>query len=181
VLTLVLGGARSGKSRYAQQLASSSDAAPVVFLATASAEGDPEMAARIARHRADRPPNWKTLEAPVELVSAAGSAEGVLLVDCVTLWIANLLYEHRALAIAARERKILGEIEALAAILKEKESIAVSNEVGEGIVPESAVAREFRDLQGQANQILAREASKVVLVVAGIPLTVKGGSITGTS
>jgi adenosylcobinamide kinase/adenosylcobinamide-phosphate guanylyltransferase len=75
-----------------------------------------------------------------------------------------------------REKKILGEVEALGAVLREKESIAVSNEVGEGIVAETAVAREFRDLQGQTNQILAREATKVVLVVAGIPLTVKGRS-----
>lgn len=174
MLTLVLGGARSGKSRYAQRRAA--DAEPVVFIATASTDGDPEMAERIARHRADRPGHWRTLEAPVDLVSAARSAEGLLLVDCVTLWIANLLYEHRALESDARERKILAEVEALAAILKEKESIAVSNEVGDGIVPETAVAREFRDRQGQANQILAREASNVVLVVAGIPLVLKGRS-----
>jgi adenosylcobinamide kinase/adenosylcobinamide-phosphate guanylyltransferase len=174
VLTLVLGGARSGKSRYAERLAA--DAQRVVFIATALTDGDPEMTERIARHRADRPGHWKTLEAPVELVSAARSAEGLLVVDCITLWIANLLYEHRALESAGRERKVLAEVEALAAILKERESIAVSNEVGDGIVPETAVAREFRDLQGQANQILAREASKVVLVVAGIPLIVKGRS-----
>ena len=172
MLTLVIGGARSGKSRYAQSLARSGER-PVLFVATAAPE-DPEMAARIERHRADRPPHWKTIEAPLEVVAAVRGADGVVLLDCVTLWIANLLYHHRALEGGAREAKILGEVEALAAVLREKEAIAVSNEVGEGIVPESSLAREFRDLQGQANQILAREAGQVVLLVAGIPLGLKG-------
>jgi adenosyl cobinamide kinase/adenosyl cobinamide phosphate guanylyltransferase len=132
------------------------------------------MAARIARHRADRPSHWKTLEAPLDVVGAVRSAEAVVLVDCVTIWISNLLYEHRALERPSREKKILGEVEALAAVLWKSEGIAVSNEVGEGIVPETPLAREFRDLQGQANQILAREALRVVLLVAGIPLTLKG-------
>ena len=175
MLTLVLGGARSGKSRHAQFLAAASGG-PVLFVATAapvSPDEDPEMAARIARHRADRPSHWKTLEAPLDVVAAVRSAEAVVLVDCVTIWISNLLYEHRALERASREKKVLGEVEALAAMLREREAVAVSNEVGEGIVPETRLAREFRDLQGQANQILAREASRVVLLVAGIPLTLK--------
>jgi adenosylcobinamide kinase/adenosylcobinamide-phosphate guanylyltransferase len=149
----------------------------VVFVATAApvAPGeDPEMAARIARHREDRPSHWKTLEAPLGVVAAVRSAVGLVLVDCVTLWISNLLYEHRALEGASREKKILFEVEALAAALRERASIAVSNEVGGGIVPETPLAREFRDLQGQANQILAREAARVVLLVAGVPLTLKG-------
>lgn len=179
MLTLVLGGARSGKSRHAQSLAAAAGG-PVLVVATAapvSPGEDPEMAARIARHRADRPSHWRTLEAPLDVVSAvrsAGPAEAIVLVDCVTLWISNLLYEHRALERPSREKKVLGEVEALAAVLREREAIAVSNEVGEGIVPETPLAREFRDLQGQANQILAREASRVVLLVAGIPLTLKG-------
>jgi len=176
VLTLVLGGARSGKSRHAQSLAAAAGG-PVLVVATAapvSPDEDPEMAARIARHRADRPSHWKTLEAPLDVVAAVRSAETVVLVDCVTIWISNLLYEHRALERPSREKKILGEIEALAAVLRKSEAIAVSNQVGEGIVPETPLAREFRDLQGQANQILAREASRVVLLVAGIPLTLKG-------
>ena len=131
------------------------------------------MAARIARHRADRPRHWRTLEAPLDVAAAVRSAEAVVVVDCITLWISNLLYEHRGLERASREKKILGEVETLAAALREPESFAVSNEVGEGIVPETALAREFRDLQGQANQILAREAPRVVLLVAGIPLTLK--------
>ena len=176
MLTLVLGGARSGKSRHAQTLATAAGSS-VLFVATAAAvspEEDPEMAARIARHRADRPSHWKTLEAPLDLVAAVRSAEAVVLVDCVTIWISNLLYQHRTLDGTSREKVILGEVEALAAVLREREAVAVSNEVGEGIVPETPLAREFRDLQGQANQILAREASKVVLLVAGIPVTLKG-------
>jgi adenosylcobinamide kinase/adenosylcobinamide-phosphate guanylyltransferase len=173
VLTLVLGGARSGKSRYAQSLAAAAGG-PVLFVATAAPpEEDREMADRIARHRADRPRHWKTLEAPVDVVTAVRAADAVVLVDCITLWISNLLYEHRGLERAPREKKILGAVESLAAALRGRESFAVSNEVGEGVVPESALAREFRDLQGQANQILAREASRVVLLVAGIPVTLK--------
>jgi len=176
VLTLVLGGARSGKSRHAQSLAAAAGG-PVLFVATAapvSPDEDPEMAARIARHLADRPSHWKTLEAPLDVVGVVRSAEAVVLVDCVTIWISNLLYHHRPLERASREKHIVDEVEALAAVLRESEAIAVSNEVGEGIVPETPLAREFRDLQGQANQILAREASRVVLLVAGIPLTLKG-------
>jgi adenosylcobinamide kinase/adenosylcobinamide-phosphate guanylyltransferase len=175
-LTLVLGGARSGKSRHAQSLAAAAGG-PVLFVATAapvSPDGDPEMAARIARHLAERPSHWKTVEAALDVVAAVRSAETFVLVDCVTIWISNLLYEHRSLERPYREKTILGEVEALAAVLREREAIAVSNEVGEGIVPESPLAREFRDLQGQANQILAREAARVVLLVAGIPLTMKG-------
>jgi adenosylcobinamide kinase/adenosylcobinamide-phosphate guanylyltransferase len=172
LLTLVLGGARSGKSRYAQSLAAAAGES-VLFVATARPE-DPEMAARIAHHRMDRPAHWRTLEAPLDVVAAARSSEAVVvLVDCVTLWISNLLYEHRSLERASREKRILDEVELLAAALREREAFAVSNEVGEGIVPETPLAREFRDLQGQANQILAQEASRVVLLVAGIPLTLK--------
>jgi adenosylcobinamide kinase/adenosylcobinamide-phosphate guanylyltransferase len=108
------------------------------------------------------------------VVAAVRATDTLVLVDCVTIWISNLLYEHRALDGTSREKVILGEVEALAAVLRESEAIAVSNEVGEGIVPETPLAREFRDLQGQANQILAREALRVVLLVAGIPLTLKG-------
>jgi adenosylcobinamide kinase/adenosylcobinamide-phosphate guanylyltransferase len=174
MLTLVLGGARSGKSRHAQSLASAAGG-PVSFVATAVSE-DPEMAQRIARHRADRPSHWTTIEAPLHLAAAVRAAEGLVLVDCATIWLSNLLFEHRALDRGARETTILTEVETVAAVLREKESIVVSNEVGEGIVPESPVAREFRDLQGQANQILARAASRVVLVVAGIPLDLKNAT-----
>jgi adenosylcobinamide kinase / adenosylcobinamide-phosphate guanylyltransferase len=172
MLTLILGGARSGKSRHAQSLAAAAGE-PVVVVATATSE-DPEMAERIARHRADRPPHWKTIEAPLDVVAAVRAASaGVVLVDCATIWISNLLYEHRGLDRATREKTILEDVETLAEVSREGTTIIVSNEVGEGIVPESPVAREFRDLQGQANQILARASSSVVLVVAGVPLALK--------
>ncbi len=170
-MTLILGGARSGKSRYAQSLAAAAGG-PVLFVATAAPE-DPEMAERILRHKADRPPHWKTIEAPLDVVGAVRAAGAVVLVDCVTIWISNLLYEHRSLDRASREKRILGEVETLAVALREREAIVVSNEVGEGVVPESSVAREFRDLQGQANQILAGEASRVLVLVAGIPIQLK--------
>ncbi len=176
MLTLVLGGARSGKSRYAQSIAAAAEG-PVLFIATSrpvSSDEDPEMAERIARHRSERPAHWRTVEAPLDVVAAIPPTGGLVLIDCVTLWISNLLSEHRALERGPREERIVGEIESLAAALAAKEAIAVSNEVGEGVVPENPVAREFRDLQGRANQILARAAFRVVLLVAGIPMTVKG-------
>ncbi len=175
MLTFVLGGARSGKSRYAQTLAGV--APSVVYIATASAGDDPEMKRRIARHRAERPPHFRTIEAPVELVEAVEAVkDGVILVDCMTLWLSNLSYRHRALRPEARESRILGAVSAFieAACQREGKIIVVSNEVGEGVVPDSSVARYFRDLQGLANQAVAREADRVVLMVAGIPLTLKG-------
>lgn len=177
MLTLVIGGARSGKSRFAQALCAERQRQPVVFVATAPSAGDPEMAERIRRHQAGRPAGWTTIEAPLELVSAVRSAapqDAVVLVDCVTLWLSNLLFRHRELDRDAREPRILAEVEALAGALGERESVAVTNEVGMGIVPESAVAREFRDLQGRSNQILAETARRVVLMVAGLPMTLKG-------
>ncbi|MGH9320867.1 MAG: bifunctional adenosylcobinamide kinase/adenosylcobinamide-phosphate guanylyltransferase [Vicinamibacteria bacterium] len=177
MLTLILGGARSGKSRYAGSLCDGEDA--VVFIATApptDAEHDPEMASRISRHRAERPAHWVTIEATLDVAAAVRSAEpsgSVVLVDCVTLWLSNLLYQHRGLARDAREARILEDVGALAEAAHDRRVIAVSNEVGEGIVPETPLSREFRDLQGQANQMLARSASRVVLLVAGIPLSLK--------
>jgi adenosylcobinamide kinase/adenosylcobinamide-phosphate guanylyltransferase len=176
LLTLVLGGARSGKSRYAQSLCAKRER--VVVVATASAGDDSEMAERILRHQAERPPHWTTIEASFDLVSAVRGAEpkeAVVLVDCVTLWLSNLMFRHRELDRAAREERIHAEVEALAGALGARESIAVTNEVGGGIVPESSVAREFRDLQGRANQVLAGRAARVVLVVAGLPMTIKPG------
>lgn len=173
MLTLVLGGARSGKSAYAQSLLSGR----VVFVATAPAQAeDPEMAARIARHRASRPPHWKTLEAPLDLLEAVRSAEpqdAAILVDCVTLWVSNLLYTHRGLDRRERESRILGAAQAFGGLGHRREIVAVTNEVGSGLVPETEVGREFRDLQGRVNQILAGAASRVVLMAAGIPLAIK--------
>jgi adenosylcobinamide kinase / adenosylcobinamide-phosphate guanylyltransferase len=175
LLTLVIGGARSGKSRYAQTLCAKRER--VVVVATARPDDDPEMEARIRRHRADRPAHWTTIEEPLDLVSAVGRASdgATVLVDCVTLWLSNLQFQYRGLDPLSRETRILGEVAALARAVGERDADAVfvTNEVGEGIVPDSSVAREFRDLQGRANQILAGDAELVVLMVAGLPVTVK--------
>ena len=166
-LTLVLGGARSGKSRYAESLITAR-ASPWIYLATAQA-GDDEMAQRIATHRARRNAGWQTIEAPHDLAGAldAAAAQAPLLVDCVTLWLTN-----RMLAEADIDAETVRLEDALAR--RTGAVVLVSNEVGYGIVPENALARRFRDAQGWLNQRLAARADRVVLVVAGLPLVVKG-------
>jgi len=166
-ITLVLGGARSGKSRYAENLITA-HAPPWIYVATAQAL-DPEMTERIARHRAHRATGWQTIEAPHDLAAAVDAAPTgtPVLVDCLTLWLSN-----RMLANAA----IDAEAERLETVLARRSGLVVlvSNEVGYGIVPDNALGRRFRDLQGQLNQRLAARAGRVVLVVAGLPLIVKG-------
>ncbi len=166
-LTLVLGGARSGKSRYAESLVEALPP-PWIYLATAEAR-DAEMEKRIAAHRARRDGRWQTVEAPHDLAAAlAGVPKGAaMLVDCLTLWLSN-----RMLAEADMDH----EIERLEAALVEQKGtvVLVSNEVGAGIVPDNALARRFQDLQGTLNQKVAARASRVVFMVAGLPLHVKG-------
>ena len=166
-LTLVLGGARSGKSRYAESLITAR-LPPWIYLATGQA-GDDEMAQRIAVHRARRSVGWQTIEVPHDLAGAlnAAAAQVPLLVDCVTLWLTN-----RMLAEADVDAEIVRLEDALAR--RTGVVVLVSNEVGYGIVPENALARRFRDAQGRLNQRLADRADRVVLVVAGLPLVVKG-------
>jgi adenosyl cobinamide kinase/adenosyl cobinamide phosphate guanylyltransferase len=169
-LTLITGGARSGKSTFAQHLAESR-ARDVLFVATAEPLDD-EMAERIACHRGERPPAWRTLEEPRHLaraLAAAPPAELVLL-DCVTLWVSNLL-----LAEGATWEGALEEIDALLAWRRASggELIAVTNEVGLGIVPADALSRAYRDWLGAFNQRLAAAAADVYLCVAGIPLHIK--------
>lgn len=187
MLTLVLGGARSGKSRYAQSLCDS--ASSVIYVATARVEensGDDEMRERIARHRADRPAVWKTVEEPLDLARAVSESpiEATLLIDCATIWISNLMWEFKAELVAEQNRLILAEVdnlidavrmraEATTGKLTAGEVIIVSNEVGSGLVPEHPVARAFRDLQGFVNQGLAQAADNVVFIVAGFPLRLK--------
>jgi adenosylcobinamide kinase/adenosylcobinamide-phosphate guanylyltransferase len=177
MLTLVLGGARSGKSRYAQSLCDA--AAPVVYVATARTDdGDDEMRARVARHRADRPAAWRTVEEPLDLERAVEEAEpreATVLVDCITIWVANLAWEYREASPDETERLVLERVAGLARAARTRRVVAVSNEVGWGLVPDNPVGRAFRDLQGLANQLLAREAESVVLMVAGLPLPLKGG------
>jgi adenosylcobinamide kinase/adenosylcobinamide-phosphate guanylyltransferase len=181
MLTLILGGARSGKSRYAQSLCDRS--AQVVYIATARADevdSDHEMSERVARHREDRPANWRTVEEPLDLPRAVREApvEATLLIDCVTLWVSNLMSEHREQTTAAQEKLILAQVDDLILASRRRseaagEIIVVSNEVGGGLTPEHPVGRSFRDLQGFANQSLAQAADKVVLIVAGLPLPMK--------
>ena len=166
-MTLVLGGARSGKSRYAETVAMSSPP-PWAYLATAEALDD-EMAARISEHRNRRGAQWQTIEAPLDLAGAlAGAPLSVtILVDCLTLWLSNLMLA---------DSDIDGEIERLERVMAARNApvVLVSNEVGSGIVPNNAQARRFRDLQGRLNQRIAARADRVVLVVAGLPMFVKG-------
>lgn len=167
-LVLVLGGARSGKSAYAERLVAESGLEPF-YVATAEA-GDAEMAERIERHRAGRDPRFKTIEAPdrLEDVMKAEAGEGrALLVDCLTLWLSNLIgrgadIEARAGALCETARKAKGL------------RVFVSNEVGLGLVPETALGRRFRDTQGRLNQQMAAAADRVVLMAAGLPLVLKG-------
>jgi adenosylcobinamide kinase/adenosylcobinamide-phosphate guanylyltransferase len=165
-ITLVLGGARSGKSRYAESLIASLPP-PWIYVATAAA-GDAEMAERIASHRARRGPNWRTIEATHNLdrVLADCKADAVL-VDCLTLWLSNLM-----LADGAVEEEMTRVEKALSSATAPK--VLVSNEVGSGIVPDYPLGRRFRDAQGIFNQRIAALADRVVLVVAGLPVALKG-------
>jgi adenosylcobinamide kinase/adenosylcobinamide-phosphate guanylyltransferase len=163
-LTLVLGGARSGKSRHAEALVASLPA-PWTYVATAQAF-DEEMRERIRLHRERRDDRWHTMEAPLALADAVREANGALLVDCLTLWLSNLMLgEHDVeTAMAALEAALRG---------RAHPTVLVSNEVGLGIVPDNRLARAFRDEQGRLNQRLAAQAERVVLMVAGLPMVVK--------
>ncbi len=165
---LVFGGARSGKSRYAQQLAEAA-AGEQIFIATAEAHDD-EMAARIAKHIADRGESWTTVEAPLALCEAIEQASGggrAVLVDCLTLWLSNLMLAEADVALASR--RLVETIQSAAAPL-----ILVANEVGMGIVPDTALGRQFRDEQGRLNQAVAAACQRVDFVAAGLPLRLKG-------
>jgi adenosylcobinamide kinase/adenosylcobinamide-phosphate guanylyltransferase len=172
-VTFVLGGARSGKSRYAQELASAFRR--VVFVATARRD-DAEMRAKIARHRRERPSAWKTIEITTGLDRAlreqARSAD-LLIVDCLTLYLANLIGRKRG-----EGDRIRSHIQSLCEAIQEVEAsvVIVSNEVGCGVVPAFRSGREYRDLLGEFNQQIARVADRVILMVAGLPLTVKDRS-----
>jgi len=166
VNTLVLGGARSGKSAFAETLAR--EASDRVYLATATADDD-EMRERIAHHRARRGADWRTIEEPLALVAAlareAQSGRAVL-VDCLTLWLSNLMHAERHVEAATQE---------LVACLREARGavVLVSNEVGLGLVPDTLLGRRFRDAQGRLNQAIAAVADDVVFIAAGLPLWLK--------
>lgn len=168
-----LGGAKSGKTRAALERASAWPA-PRLYLATAQAL-DQEMARRVKNHQAERGPDWRTLEEPLNpaqaLKTLAPGQAGVVLLDCLTLWLSNLLGAERDFDLERARFKALDLAEA--ALNSPAPVIMVSNEVGGGIVPENALARFFRDAAGVIHQTLAREASEVYLVVAGLPLPLK--------
>jgi adenosylcobinamide kinase/adenosylcobinamide-phosphate guanylyltransferase len=168
---LVLGGVRSGKSRYAQLLAERSGR--VTFIATAERRDDEEMRLKIERHRAERPSHWVTVEEPLELAQAIRSGATVsdlILVDCLTLFAANLLEAH-----GEDETRLQSRIDDLCSALSSTfcPVVLVSNEVGSGVVPEYASGRRFRDLVGEINQRVAAVADNVLFMVAGLPLALK--------
>lgn len=165
-ISFVIGGARSGKSRFAEGLAKGWPPGKT-YIATAE-PFDGEMRERIARHQADRVADgWRTLEAPLALAEAIERSEGPVLVDCITVWLGNLM--HHGADIPAAVEDLCAAVAARAAPL-----VIVSNEVGLSVVPENAMARRFRDEQGRANQRLAEIAEQVFFVAAGLPLKLKG-------
>ena len=166
-ISFILGGARSGKSRYAEGLGRGHKGKPA-YIATAEIT-DEEMRERIERHRVERGAAWRTIEAPIELVSAlreADAPKSFTLVECLSVWINNLMYHGRDVA---------AEVEQLCAILTGVKGhvVIVSNEVGLGIVPDNALARRFRDEAGRAHQAIAQVADEVVFIAAGLPMTLK--------
>jgi adenosylcobinamide kinase / adenosylcobinamide-phosphate guanylyltransferase len=165
---LVIGGARSGKSRFAQQLAEA-HGGDIALIVTAEVLDD-EMAARVDKHRAERPAHWRVIEAPIELpeaIAAACTSDSFVLVDCLTLWLSNVL--------CTRPEELKSRVDALTAAVQAARGqlVLVSNEVGWSIVPENALARAFRDEQGRLNQRVAALAERVTLVAAGLPLQLK--------
>ncbi len=164
---LILGGARSGKSVHGEQLVLSANLDPV-YIAT-SQIGDQQMRERIDLHKARRGPNWSLIEEPLWLVDAIRSVDKsnhIILVDCLTLWLSNLMHNERDLA---------DDVAGLTAIIPALSAkiVFVSSEVGLGIVPENALARRFRDEQGQLNQLVAAAVERVDFIAAGLPLTLK--------
>lgn len=163
----VLGGARSGKSRYAQARAEALDGRHI-YIATAEAHDD-EMLGRIARHREERDGRWRTVEAALDLpaaIDALSEPDSVVLVDCLTLWVTNLILAERDIATATEE--LCDAIQRF-----EGRLILVANEVGFGIVPDNALARRFRDEAGRTNQMVAAAANEVQIIFAGLPLRLK--------
>jgi adenosylcobinamide kinase/adenosylcobinamide-phosphate guanylyltransferase len=185
-LILVLGGARSGKSTYAQKLAGETTTGSnrVAYVAT-GVTCDDEMRARVEQHRRSRPSGWATIEAPTEVaqvIKKAGEEYAVMIVDCLTTLITNWLAERGQLeepteSMVELEKAILGQVEDLVRAAEGVRAtvIVVSNEVGLGVVPSFKAGRVFRDLAGLANQFIAREADEVYVMWAGIPQEIKGG------
>ena len=169
-ITLVLGGARSGKSRYAQHIVEAKYDRPL-YVATAEAL-DGEMKKRIARHRAERGSKWVCIEEPLDIAQVLGNlppkTDGVLL-DCVTLWLSNVIMQNGIGKVEKYKKDLVSALQCIT-----RDLVIVSNEVGMGLVPDNQLGREFRDHAGWLNQDLAKIADNVVFVAAGIPLVLKG-------
>lgn len=175
MLILFTGGSRSGKSGFALEKAKSFPG-PRTFIATAQAFDD-EMRVRIAKHARERSPDWRLVEEPFAVAEALETAlrdAGTVLVDCITLWVSNLVCRDEAFG----EEQAREGAERIAAVASAARGavLVVTNEVGSGIVPDNALARRFRDCAGRANQAIARAADEVYLMTSGIPLRIKGGT-----
>lgn len=173
MLSLVIGGARSGKSRFALSL--STPHQRPAFIATARAD-DEEMAARIARHRAERASGWTTIEEPLDLAGAverSAATHDFLLLDCLTIWLGNWMWAQRGLPEADFHSSASLHVRRAVAASAGTHLVVVSNELGCGLVPESPVGRRFRDVHGWLNQEVARAADRVYHVVAGISVLIK--------
>lgn len=174
-LFLVTGGARSGKSRYAEELVESFGG-EVVYVATLEPE-DEEMRRRVERHRAQRSRDWRTVEAPFDVAEAIKRAEEpVILLDCLSGWVSNLLLAHEEQGEEAVLDAVLGAVDGLVGVFRESEKtvVVVTNEVGSGVVPAHRLGRWYRDALGLANQRVAAAADAVCLVTVGIPIVLKG-------
>jgi adenosylcobinamide kinase/adenosylcobinamide-phosphate guanylyltransferase len=175
-ITLILGGARSGKSRFAQEIAAKLGK-KVLFVATGEPL-DEEMRARIDIHKKSRPAGWRTLEAPTNVAKTLRGKIGdadIVIIDCITLLVSNLMGDENT-DVSTWQKKVVAEIKSLINLLKNSEAnfIIVSNEVGLGLVPTTPIGRAYRDILGMANQMLAVNADQVYLMVAGIPMALKG-------
>lgn len=167
-VTLVTGGAGSGKSRYACECAEASGP-KVLFVATCVPRDD-EMRAKVAKHRSERPPGWKTVEATSRIADVLAPGHDAAVVDCLTLLVSQLMLDDAA------ESDILSEVARLCEV-PSYPVFVVTNEVGWGIVPDNSLARRFREIAGRANRVAAECAERVVLMVAGVPVTIKGGAL----
>ena len=170
-LTFILGGVRSGKSRFANKLAAKHKS--VLYIATyRRCSGDREMEERVKDHRESRPRTWKVVEEPVNLGSVIekyGGKYKVILIDCITLWVSNLMLSGKsANSINLSAYKLISAVKKISS-----ESILVSNEVGLGVVPDTKMGRKFRDIAGSVNQVIAQSANEVYFMAAGIPLVIK--------
>lgn len=170
-IVFILGGARSGKSSLAARMAKEACAGTVWFIATAEIL-DSEMARRVLAHRRSRPSRWRTYEEPIDVLGAVkkiGRKPGMIIIDCVTLLVSNMMLA------GSSAKKIEGEAAGIASACRKTKAdcIIVSNEVGLGVVPENRLGREFRDVAGRVNQIIAREADEVFFTAAGIPWRIK--------